>query len=155
MADISEFEPHFQVNERSTTGLTVRGKMREPTRRKPMARGVMSVPPSCGWVVALAKRLWKQLYDAVVSRYGEVSISHACLMHTIIRAETACLLLERKRRDFWDVMTIEQSVAISRQIVGGSAQRDKGIMHLGIDPNQLDLFGRAFDAAPDESLGDG
>lgn len=98
--------------------------------------------------------LWNQLYDAVVVRAGGITEGHAAILQTVARTELACLLLQRRRKEHWDTMSVADSISINKQIVVISCQRDKAIMALGINPGEVDLLGQAFDAPPDYSLED-
>lgn len=118
------------------------------------AWGTTTIPRGQQWVGRKAKAMWNQLVDALIAKNGQVSLSQKYILHSIIRAEIHCQLAERLRRDKWEAgtLSLEQFDTISKGIVKITSMRDKMVLELGIDENQLDLFSQAMgeDDRPDE-----
>lgn len=131
--------PPAQVDPKLKTGLERRRRNNDAS-----AWGTATIPKGQQYVGRKAKKLWNQIVEALVGKNGEISQSQSAILHTIIRSEIHCQLMERKRRDNWGTMTIEQAVAVSKEIYKASAARDKMILSLGIDRNELDLFSAAL-----------
>lgn len=116
------------------------------------AWGTTTIPRGQQWVGRKAKAMWNQLVAALIDKNGHVSLSQKYILHSIIRAEIHCQLAERLRRDRWEAgdLSLEQFDSISKGIVKTTAMRDKMVLELGVDENQLDLFSQAMGDEPDE-----
>ena len=110
------------------------------------AWGTTTIPRGQQWVGRKAKAMWNQIVAALVAKNGVVSLSQKFILHSIVRAEIHCQLAERLRRDRWNTgdLSLEQFDSMSRNIVKISAMRDRMILELGIDANELDVFSSAL-----------
>ncbi len=148
--------PGVVVDGRLRTGTTIkrnRGKSRG-TRGVPQAWGAWTVPKGQTWVGRRARMIWVQVYDAIEARNGcPPNVSQLAVLSSIIDYQIYADLSKRMGcRKFNDLTFTPRDL---KDTYGAAATatslRAKLILSLGIDANDLDLFGAALsDDSPPE-----
>lgn len=121
------------------------------------------LPVGCHYIARKLVRLKNQLYDAIVAVRGSVSLSHAALLQSIVRSERAALLYERViGQQGVDPVDSKCQVPLSlnamdtalKGLLKAIERRDKLILMLGIDKNEMDVFSSALTEDPSADLRD-
>lgn len=92
------------------------------------------LPRGCGSIRKACDRLRRQLEDAVVYERGEVSLADAATIQTALRWERHAMLSQRWLRLEGDSLTPGDRLAFSREIARASAERDKCLRSLNLEP---------------------
>jgi hypothetical protein len=110
----------------------------------------------CKYIARKLVKLKNQLFDAILESRGSVSLSHAAMLQSIVRSERAALLYERVISQYGmeDGEKAPLSLAAMdlalRGLLKAVEKRDKLILMLGIDKNEMDVFSAAFSEDPTE-----
>ena len=123
--------------------------------------GLRSVrlPAKCRYLELAAFRIRRELEDACIERFGKVDIRSAALIQSVGRHEIRASLAARWLRLEGDRLSIDQRIALLKEIGTATNSRDKSIDALALEPDPQpdeDVDSRAFlkflRALPDECL---
>lgn len=98
------------------------------------------MPPGASYIGRIVNKFRRALDAEVLERKGKISLYDAALSHTASRHEKAAALLQRwLDRDFGS-LSVEQRVAITREIGRSSDARDRCLRLLGLDRDERTLL---------------
>lgn len=104
-----------------------------------------------GYVKRITASLRDAVERAVIDAKGEVGLSDAATVQTLIRWERHALLAQRWLRNEADKLTPADKLRFSEAVAKASAERDKCFTRLGIDrrADASDIWAQV-DAMPDD-----
>jgi hypothetical protein len=100
------------------------------------------LPKGCGHIQKATLHFRRQLETEVLTARGEITLVDAAYVNTAFRAERHAQLAQRWLASEATTMTPADRLAYSREVVRGSADRDKAIAALGLPKRaSLDPWG--------------
>lgn len=93
-----------------------------------------TLPPRFGRLVRQVNDFRKLLEAEVIAQKGELSVVDALLVQSATRIERHCQLCLKWLRDSYEKLTPDQRLAHSRELAASTANRDKIVKQLGIEP---------------------
>src|SRR5580704_6418392 len=101
-----------------------------------MRHGLRSIrlPGRCRYLELATFRIRRELEDACLSKFGEVSVRSAAFIQSICRHEVRSSLAARWLRLEGEKLPIEQRLALLREIGRATTERDKSIDALKLEP---------------------
>jgi hypothetical protein len=100
-----------------------------------------SLPPSLARVERQARQFRSAVEQAVMDRYGAISVTQACFVNSAARWERHAMLATRWLRERADAMDDATRLSYSRDIARASSERDKALAALKLDRDAGDLDG--------------
>lgn len=132
-----------------------KGKKKRGTRGVPQAWGAWTIPKGQAWVGRRARMIWVQVYDAIEARNQcPPNVSQLAVLSSIIDYQIYADLAKRmgcKKFNEEGFTPRDLKETFGAAAIATSA-RAKLILSLGVDANELDLFGAALTEDPSADL---
>lgn len=96
------------------------------------------LPKGCGYISTRVEKLREVIETQLCDQKGEVTITEAATINSMVRWERHALLAMRWLRQHVDDMTHDQRLAYSREIARASSERDKCLRSLKLDEFELE-----------------
>ena len=93
------------------------------------------LPPKCGYITRTTNQLRHSLENHIFETRGQISLPDSAAIQTAVRWERHAMLCQRWLRLECDGMDASTRLAYSRDVAKASAERDRCIRSLGLEPN--------------------